>query len=168
MLRQFEEPAVVGLQPWRSVEAVISGKHFRNAGTPCKHFPGGEVRGFVVESESFGVSNDGLPNVVYFSGDTVWIDELARIREKWHIAVAVLNMGNALFPTPKGMVQITFNGQQAAHLMRVFGVDAMAPIHFQSWEYFTEHQADLRRVLEEEEVNERVHWLKPGVKTKDL
>ncbi|PYH86743.1 hypothetical protein BO82DRAFT_397319 [Aspergillus uvarum CBS 121591] len=69
MLRQFEEPAVVGLQPWQTVEAVISGKHFGIAGSPF----------------------------------------------------AVLNMGNALFPTPKGMMQITFNGQQIAHLMRVFG-----------------------------------------------
>ncbi|RAL00776.1 uncharacterized protein BO80DRAFT_445093 [Aspergillus ibericus CBS 121593] len=62
-------PGVVGLQPWQTVETFISGKHFRITGTPCKHFPGGEVTGFIVECDSFGVSDDGLPNVVYFSRD---------------------------------------------------------------------------------------------------
>ncbi|GAQ45066.1 hypothetical protein AtubIFM55763_006507 [Aspergillus tubingensis] len=155
-------PGVVGLQPWQTVEAFISGKHFRITGTPCKHFPGGEVTGFIVESDSFGVNDDGLPNVVYFSGDTVWIDELAEIRKKWHVAVAVLNLGNALFESPKGMLQITFDGHQAAHLMRTLGVDVMVPIHFESWEHFTEHQGDLKRVFEEEGIQAKVCWLVPG------
>lgn len=106
--------------------------------------------------------------MVYFSGDTVWIDELAEIRKKWHVSVAVLNLGNALFESPKGMLQITFDGQQAAHLMRVIGVDVMVPIHFESWEHFTEHQADLKRVFEKEEVEGKVCWLVPGVEKRVL
>ncbi|OJJ97685.1 hypothetical protein ASPACDRAFT_45782 [Aspergillus aculeatus ATCC 16872] len=156
-------PGVVGLQPWQTVEAVLGGKRFRITGTPCQHFPGGEVTGFIVECDAFGVSDEGLPNVVYFSGDTVWIDELAEIRKKWHVAVAVVNLGNALFPTPKGMLQITFDGKQAAHLMRVTGADVMVPIHFESWEHFTQHQEELRRVFKEEEIDDKVCWLTPGV-----
>ncbi|RAL13447.1 MBL fold metallo-hydrolase [Aspergillus homomorphus CBS 101889] len=156
-------PGVVGLAPWKTVEHNIAGKRFRITGTPCKHFPGGEVTGFIIECDSFGVSDEGLPNAVYFSGDTVWIDELAEIRKKWHVAVAVLNLGNALFPTPKGMLQITFDGHQAAHLMRVFGADVMVPIHFESWEHFTQHQADLKKIFEEEKIEEKVSWLTPGV-----
>ncbi|RJE24658.1 hypothetical protein PHISCL_03024 [Aspergillus sclerotialis] len=160
-------PGVVGLRPWQTVSANIGGKQFRITGTPCKHFPGGEVTGFILESDSFGVHPDsGLPNVVYFSGDTVWIDELADIKNKWHVVVAILNLGNALFPYPKGVLQITFDGAQAAHLMRVFGADIMVPIHFESWEHFTQHQAELLDVFKKEGISDKVHWLKPGVATK--
>ncbi|KAL4741922.1 beta-lactamase superfamily domain-containing protein [Aspergillus similis] len=159
-------PGVVGLQPWQTVEADIGGKHFRITGTPCKHFPGGEVTGFVLESDSFGVDTEtGLPNVVYFSGDTVWIDELAELSKKWHVVVAVLNLGNALFPYPKGVLQITFDGKQAAHLMKVTGAEHMVPIHFECWEHFTEHQAELRKVFKQEGVEDKTHWLTPGVAT---
>lgn len=157
-------PGVIGLQPWQTVSANIGGKEFRITGTPCKHFPGGEVTGFILESNSFGVNAEsGLPNVVYFSGDTVWIDELAEIKNKWHIVVSVLNLGNALFPYPNGVLQITFDGKQAAHFMRVTGADIMVPIHFESWEHFTEHQAELRDVFYKEGVAEKVQWLTPGV-----
>lgn len=77
-------PGVVGLRPWQTVSANIGGKQFRITGTPCKHFPGGEVTGFILESDMFGINAEsGLPNVVYFSGDTVWIDELAELKKRW-------------------------------------------------------------------------------------
>ncbi|KAL5044228.1 hypothetical protein BDW71DRAFT_199100 [Aspergillus fruticulosus] len=162
-------PGVVGLQPWQTVEADIGGKRFKITGTPCKHFPGGEVRGFVLETDSFGVDAEtGLPNVVYFSGDTVWIDELAELSKRWHVVVAVLNLGNALFPYPKGVLQITFDGKQAAHLMKVTGAEHMVPIHFECWEHFTEHQAELREVFKQEGVEDKVRWLTPGVATQIL
>jgi L-ascorbate metabolism protein UlaG (beta-lactamase superfamily) len=158
-------PGVVGIRPWQTVSARLGGKDFYITGTPCKHFPGGEVTGFIVECDSFGVNEAGLPNVVYFSGDTVWIDELAEIKNKWHVSVAVLNLGNALFEHPKGVLQITFDGKQAAHLMRVLNVDQMVPIHFESWEHFTEHQADLAKVFDDEKVSDKVFWLTPGEET---
>ncbi|KAL4769231.1 hypothetical protein BDW60DRAFT_218997 [Aspergillus nidulans var. acristatus] len=159
-------PGVVGLQPWQTVEANIGGKHFRITGTPCKHFPGGEVTGFVLETDSFGVDAEtGLPNVVYFSGDTVWIDELAELGKRWHVVVAVLNLGNVLFPYPKGVLQITFDGKQAAHLMKVTRAEHMVPIHFECWEHFTEHHAELREVFKQEGVEDKVRWLTPAVAT---
>ncbi|KAK1140783.1 hypothetical protein N8T08_009889 [Aspergillus melleus] len=158
-------PGVVGLQPWQTVTAKIGGKEFRITGTPCKHFPGGEVTGFILEAESFGKGANGLPNAVYFSGDTVWIDELANMKDKWNICVAVLNLGNALFPHPNGILQITFDGKQAAHLMRVTGAEIMVPIHFESWEHFTEHKGELLAIFEKEGVEEKVRWLAPGVET---
>ncbi|KAH3118964.1 hypothetical protein KXX00_006800 [Aspergillus fumigatus] len=160
-------PGVVGLKPWQTVSAQIGGKDFRITGTPCKHFPGGEVTGFIVECESFGVDETGLPNVVYFSGDTVWIDELVEIKNKWHVSVAVLNLGNALFEYPRGMLQITFDGKQAAHFMRATGADIMVPIHFESWEHFTEHREDLQKVFDKEGIAENVCWLVPGVEKRD-
>jgi L-ascorbate metabolism protein UlaG (beta-lactamase superfamily) len=158
-------PGVLGLHPWQTITINIGGKSFRITGTPCKHFPGGDVTGFIVECDSFGVNVAGLPNVVYFSGDTVWIDELAEIKRKWHVSIAILNLGNARFKHPNGVLQVTFDGKQAAHLMRVLAVDRMVPMHFESWGHFTEHQEDLTKTFVEERVSNKVCWLTAGDET---
>lgn len=49
--------------------------------------------------------------------------------------------------------------------MRVTGADIMVVIHFECWEHFTEHQAELLDVFKEEDISERVHWLTPGEAT---
>ncbi|KAF4227990.1 hypothetical protein CNMCM6457_007049 [Aspergillus fumigatiaffinis] len=156
-------PGVVGLRPWQTVTATIGGKLFRITGTPCKHFPGGEVTGFILETDSFGVDATGKPNAIYFSGDTVYIDELREIGNKWHITAALLNLGNATFHFPTGPIQITMDGKQAVQLTRDIGADVMIPIHFESWAHFTEDREDLVKVFSEEGFMEKVVWTIPGV-----
>lgn len=53
-------------------------------GTPCEHLPGGEVTGFIVTAPSFGTT-DGKPNALYFSGDTVYLPELAKMKEQYRM-----------------------------------------------------------------------------------
>ncbi|GES60555.1 Zn2+ dependent hydrolase [Aspergillus terreus] len=156
-------PGVVGLRPWQTVTANIGGKLFRITGTPCKHFPGGEVTGFVLETDSFGIEVTGKPNAIYFSGDTVYIGELREIGKRWHITAALLNLGNATFHFPTGPIQITMDGKQAVQLTRDIGADVMIPIHFESWAHFTEDRKDLMKVFSEEGFMEKVVWTVPGV-----
>ncbi|KAI9373620.1 beta-lactamase superfamily domain-containing protein [Aspergillus egyptiacus] len=156
-------PGVTGLRPWQTVTASIGGKAFRITGTPCKHFPVGEVTGFVLETDSFGVDPTGKPNAIYFSGDTVYIDELREIGKKWHITAALLNLGNATFHYPVGTIQITMDGKQAVQLTRDIGADVMIPIHFESWAHFTEDRKDLEKVFSEEGFMDKVVWTVPGV-----
>ncbi|EKG09052.1 hypothetical protein MPH_13962 [Macrophomina phaseolina MS6] len=160
-------PGVRGLAPWEKTTTVIGGKSFTITGTPCKHYPGGEVTGFVIETPSFGTHSSGLPNAVYFSGDTVYIDELADIGKKWHIKAAVLNLGAAKVEFPAlGTVQITLDGKQAARLFRDIGADLMVPLHFESWEHFTEGKWENMKAFAEEGIENEVRWLTPGVSTK--
>lgn len=156
-------PGVVGLRPWQTVTANIGGKLFRITGTPCKHFPGGEVTGFVLETDSFGIDATGKRNAIYFSGDTVYIDEFREIGKRWHITAALLNLGNATFHFPTGPIQITMDGKQAVRLTRDIGADVMIPIHFESWAHFTEDRKDLMKVFSEECFMEKVVWTVPGV-----
>ncbi|KAL6229840.1 hypothetical protein BDW75DRAFT_234883 [Aspergillus navahoensis] len=139
------------------------GSSFEITGTPCKHFPGGEVTGFVLETDSFGIDVTGKPNAIYFSGDTVYIDELKKIGKKWHITAALLNLGNAMFHFPTGPIQITMDGRQAVQLTRDIGADVMIPIHFESWAHFTEDRRDLMKVFSEEGFMDKVVWTLPGV-----
>ena len=46
------------------------------------HLPGGEVVGFIITAPSFGTT-DGKPNAIYFSGDTIYLPELAKMRERF-------------------------------------------------------------------------------------
>ncbi|CAG7926730.1 unnamed protein product [Penicillium olsonii] len=157
-------PAVVGLKPWQTVTSVIGGKEFRITGTPCKHFPIGEVTGFLLECDSFGIHEEsGKPNAIYFSGDTVYIDELKEIKDRVHVTAAILNLGNATFDFPIGPIQITMDGKQAVQLVQDIGADIMVPMHFEDWGHFREHGADLIKIFEEAGIMHKVCWTAPGI-----
>jgi hypothetical protein len=66
----------------------------------CTHLPGGEVTGFILRTEAFGMSPDGMPNAVYFTGDTVLMPVHAEMSKKFHIVVAIMNLGDARIPLP--------------------------------------------------------------------
>ncbi|KAG4439434.1 hypothetical protein IFR05_005081 [Cadophora sp. M221] len=158
-------PAVHGLQPWESIDAVISGRPFKITATPCVHFPGHECTGLIVSTPEFG-QTDGLPNAIYFSGDTVYVPELAEMRRKFHITIALFNIGAAFVSTGPGSeaLQITMGGKQAARLFRDIGADILVPMHFESWKHFTQGKEGLRSELEAAGIIDQVRWLEPGVR----
>jgi L-ascorbate metabolism protein UlaG (beta-lactamase superfamily) len=161
-------PGVRGLKPWETVTLVAGGKTFQVTGTPCQHLPGGECTGFIIEAEEFGTSADGRPNVIYFSGDTVWMDEFSTIRSRWHVAAAILNLGKAEVPLPEGPLQITMDGKQGAKLFRELEADVLVPMHFESWGHFSELRDELKSAFEAEGINDKVCWLTPGEAKKVL
>ena len=156
-------PGVVGLRPWQTVKSMIGGKEFKITGTPCKHFTDGEVTGFILETDSFGVHASGKQNAIWFSGDTVYIDELRNIGQKWHITAAVLNLGNATFELPTGPIKITMDGKDAVQVSRDIGADVMVPMHFESWEHFKEGRKDLEKIFTDAGFADKVCWTTPGI-----
>jgi L-ascorbate metabolism protein UlaG (beta-lactamase superfamily) len=139
-------PGVRGLAPWESTQLTLSGKTFNITAMPCDHFPGGEVIGFTIHTESFGKSADGRPNVIYLSGDTVYMDSVAQwLRKDTSVALAVPNLGAATVPGP---AVITMNGSQAIHWAQAIDAHAVVPLHYESWEHFAEQEDALRKVLE--------------------
>lgn len=165
-------PAVHGMQPWEEIETVIAGQKFRIIATPTKHYPGGESSGFIVtgDEKSFGVGRDGLPNAIYFTGDTVYIDELPQMKDRFHICAAVMNLGNAHVPPPEGdsKIQITMGGKDGARLFRDIKADVLVPMHYESWKHFTQFGAELRQAFEDEGVSDKICWLKGGEKVTAL
>ncbi|KAK0490455.1 putative Zn-dependent hydrolases of the beta-lactamase protein [Armillaria novae-zelandiae] len=160
-------PGVRGIRPWETVPLEAGGKRFQVTGTPCRHLPGGECTGFILTAAEFG-STDGLPNAVYFSGDTVYFEELVEMRDKFHVVVAMLNLGAAKVLLPDGQLQITMDGKQAARLFREIKADILVPMHYESWGHFTQNGRELAKVFEEEGIQEKVCWLTPGVSKKLL
>ncbi|KAK3298815.1 beta-lactamase superfamily domain-containing protein [Chaetomium fimeti] len=158
-------PGVRAIQPWETLPLDIGGKRFEIIGTPCEHLPGGEVTGFIVSAPSFGTT-DGKPNVIYFSGDTIYLPELAKMKERFHISVALLNIGKATVALPTGSLAITMDGADAAKLFKELEADVLIPMHFESWGHFAEKKEELAASLEKEGVMDKVLWLEPGVETK--
>lgn len=162
-------PGVQALRPWESATLQLLGKTFTITGTPCDHLPGGECTGFVIENDAFGSAPDGRPNVVFFSGDTVYTQELSDgLRAKFNVVLALLNMGGATVPTPDGgTMVITMDGKQASQLSREIGAALIAPMHFESWGHFSEKGEQLRAVLNADEyMRDRVRFVVPGEPTK--
>ncbi|KAJ4176565.1 hypothetical protein NW755_014342 [Fusarium falciforme] len=161
-------PAITGMKPWDTTSLQLGGKTFQVTATPCQHLPGGECIGFVVTTEEFGVSADGLPNAIYFTGDTVYINELTKIPEKFHIVAAIMNIGAAFAKLPDGPLQITMGGAQASRLFRDIKADYLVPMHYESWNHFTEHGKELAKVFSDEGISSKVCWLEPGKSVKIL
>ncbi|KAH6679891.1 beta-lactamase superfamily domain-containing protein [Plectosphaerella plurivora] len=159
-------PGVIGLRPWETVSVNVGGKQFQVTGTPCQHMPGGEVTGFIITEPGFGTT-DGLPNAIYFSGDTVYIEELAEIRSKFHISVAILNLGAAIAALPgHEPLMITMDGKQASRLSKEIGADVIVPMHYESWNHFSQHGKELLQAFQEEGISDKISWLEPGVTKK--
>ncbi|KAK3498669.1 beta-lactamase superfamily domain-containing protein [Neurospora crassa] len=171
-------PGVRGLKNWETVCLDLGGegkaRKLEVTATPCKHLPGGQVVGFIVSSAdgAFGTQPDGRPNAIYFSGDTIHLEELGKMKAKYHIAVAMLNIGKATVILPGGgadgggPLQITMGGDQAAQLAKDIGADVIVPLHFESWSHFAESGTQLAHDFAKAGVEDRVLWLKRGVETK--
>lgn len=155
-------PDVVGIKPWDTVEMTVGEKKFQITATPCQHLPGGECIGFVITTDTFGLSSDGRPNAIYFSGDTVYIEELREIGNRFHVAAAIMNVGAAFAAMPDGPLQITMCGKQAARLFNEIKADKLVPMHYDSWGHFTQHGNDLADDFKNEAVYDKVAWLSPG------
>ena len=155
-------PGVRGMKLWDTISVKIGGKPFQVTATPCQHLPGGECTGFVLTTPDFGMATDGLPNAIYFSGDTVYLEELNQIANRFHVVAAICNLGDAQAPLPDGPLQITMDGKQAARLFRELRADVLVPMHYESWGHFTQNGEDLAKVFKEEGIDDKICWLTPG------
>jgi L-ascorbate metabolism protein UlaG (beta-lactamase superfamily) len=154
------------MKPWEEIESKIGGKSFKIMATPTQHVPGNECTGFIVTGEDFGHGRDGLPNAIYFTGDTVYIEELDSIADRFHIVAAVMNLGNAHAPISEDpnapLMQITMGGKDGATLFRAIKADVLVPMHYESWGHFTQFGAELRQAFEDEGISDKICWLKGG------
>ncbi|KAJ5376918.1 hypothetical protein N7509_013804 [Penicillium cosmopolitanum] len=161
-------PAVHGMKPWEEIESRIGGKSFKIIATPTQHAPGAECTGFIVTGEDFGHGRDGLPNAIYFTGDTVYIEELNSIADRFHVVAAVMNLGNAHVPISADPnvppLQVTMGGKDGAKLFRALKADVLIPMHYESWGHFTQFGVELRQAFEDEGISDKICWLKGGEK----
>ncbi|MEU7182678.1 MULTISPECIES: MBL fold metallo-hydrolase [Streptomyces] len=145
----------VGLAPWQTHELTAHGRTLRITATPGRHDPVGDVIGFVLETP-------GEDGAVYISGDTVHFPELDEIGRRFTIDTAFLHLGAARLAAAAGDDLLTMDGAQGAALARSLGARTVVPLHYASWEHFTEDRADITAAFAAEGIADRLHWLTPG------
>ncbi|MFE4519685.1 MBL fold metallo-hydrolase [Kitasatospora sp. NPDC056783] len=146
----------LGLAPWQTRDLTVSGRTLRVTGTPGVHGPVGDVTGFVVEVP-------GEQEALYVSGDTVHIPELDEVGRRFRIGTAVLHLGAARIEAFGGGGLITMDAAQAAALTASLGARRVVPVHYASWEHFTEGRAETAERFAVAGLADRLHWLTPGV-----
>ncbi|KAJ6181250.1 Zn-dependent hydrolases of the beta-lactamase protein [Penicillium mononematosum] len=161
-------PGVRAMENWKTLAVDLNGQTWNITGTPCQHLPGGQVTGFVLVGPGFGTTN-GLPNAIWYSGDTIYLPELARLKEMFYIKAAVMNMGAAFaFIDNTTPDQITMTGSDVAQLFKDIGAEVLVPMHFGPWTHFPESVENVHRDFEQAGIKDKVRWLTPGEPTKVL
>jgi L-ascorbate metabolism protein UlaG (beta-lactamase superfamily) len=145
----------VPLAPWTSHEIARGDETLRVTATPARH--AGDVIGFVVEKP-------GESEALYISGDTVYFEELDEIARRFTIGTAILHFGAAQVDE-LGELPITLNGEQGLVLARSLRARTVIPIHYASWEHFSQGREDVVSAFEDAGLTDCLHWLTPGTAT---
>ncbi|MFD7257755.1 MBL fold metallo-hydrolase [Streptomyces sp. NPDC059874] len=150
---------VEGLEPWETRKVTVGGTTVHVTATPARHGPAGTeaVTGTVT---GFVVQYDG--GTLYISGDTVRHDALDEIGERFAIDTAFLHLGDAHFPTT-GDLAFSLSAAEGAELARTLGARTVVPLHFESWEHFTEAPARIEEAFAAPDLAGRLRLLTPGV-----
>lgn len=172
--------AVHGLAPWTSFElprraaghgagegGVTAGSASETGpqtltvtAVPARHGPegcepiSGEVIGFVL-------TGHGLPTV-YVSGDNAWLGATRQVAERFGpIDVALLFAGAARTKLFGGAL-LTLDSAQTAEAAAILGARTVVPVHFNSWQHFTEGEDRLRAAFQDAGLADRLLLLAPG------
>jgi L-ascorbate metabolism protein UlaG (beta-lactamase superfamily) len=150
----------MGLAPGESVQI-----HSRNGArtfvtaTPARHGPADHDRGPVI---GFVLQESGdLGSAVYVSGDTVWYEDIAGLRDRFPIRTAILFMGAAR-PPGVGPWNVTMTAAEALQFARTFPEACIIPLHFEGWRHFTESRSEISAAFVDAGLNHRLRWLSPG------
>jgi len=144
----------IGIAPWSSHTFSVGEKSVTITATPAHHGPAGDVVGFVLQIP-------GEEKVLYISGDTTYESDLDKIGETFSIGVAVLHLGAAKFAI-LGEQMISMDSANAAKFTASLDAHTVVPIHFTSWEHFTESEDEIAASFAQAGLTDRLKWLTPG------
>ena len=150
----------VGLKPWKSAD--VSGRNgstLRVVATPARHGPKGMDRGAVA---GFVASpKKSRDQAIYFSGDTVWYEELEEVAKRFAPRVALLNLGAARVPEV-GPFHLTMTANEAVQAAKVFSQATIVPLHFEGWAHFSEGRNEIHLAFSAAGVANRLRWPEAG------
>ena len=153
-LREWGFRAVHGMETWDVVRVVRGEEQLEVTAVPARHGPPGanlvlpDVMGSVLEWSSAG-RRHGL----YVTGDTLVIDELAEVQERWpELDVGLWHLGG----TRVLGVLVTMDADQGVELMRRVRPRRVVPVHHADFDVFTSSLEDFLEAAEEAGVRDRV------------
>jgi L-ascorbate metabolism protein UlaG (beta-lactamase superfamily) len=152
--------AAVGLEPWQTRTLSTPGRTPLNiTAVPARHGPvgteaiTGPVTGFLLHTD------DGSAPSVYVSGDTVDLDAMSALADRYRIDVALLHLGAAGFEA-FGDIRLSLTAVQAVEARRLLGDPLVVAVHAEGWEHYTEDRSHVQQVFDAAGVPLR--WPTPG------
>lgn len=161
---------------------------FRVTGMPGKHVPPGPLsmandflkavpptNGWMLELGSTS-SLPGDPAAseerfdcgyrIYISGDTLLVDELKEIPERYkdkNIDLMLIHLGGTTIPGPSiPLLMVTMDAKQGIELVKLIQPDLTIPIHYDDYDVFMSPLSDFKKAMEEAGLGEKVVYLDRG------
>jgi L-ascorbate metabolism protein UlaG (beta-lactamase superfamily) len=152
-----------GLRTWGSQELITGATRLKVTAMPGRHAPAPvrrllpPVMGSMLE---FGPLTGGTALRVYLSGDTLLIDDLRQIPQRYPgIDAAVLHLGGTRLP---GGLMVTMDAQQGADLTELVNAAVTVPVHFDDYALFTSSLSDFRAEVTRRGIAGRVTFVQRG------
>lgn len=150
------------LATWTSIDFQKGDARLRVTSMPGKHGPPivdfalPEVMGSVLE---FARGQDEALFRIYLTGDTLIIDDLKKIPERFPaIDLALLHLGG----TEVMGVMLTMDGRQGVEMIRIVRPDHSIPIHFNDYDVFKSPLSDFQAEVAAAGLTDQVTYLSHG------
>lgn len=148
-------------------------------GMPGKHVPPGPLsiandilkavpptNGWMVElGYSSSAADDDFENGyrIYISGDTLMVDELKEIPERYkgqNIDLMLIHLGGTTIPGPSmPLLMVTMDAKQGVQLMQLINPDVTIPIHYDDYDVFLSPLSDFKKAVLEAGFSDKVVYL---------
>jgi L-ascorbate metabolism protein UlaG (beta-lactamase superfamily) len=153
-------PRALGLRTWASHDVIRGGTRMTVTAMPGRHAPLPvrrllpPVMGTMLE---FGTVSGPVRLRVYISGDTLLIEELHEIPQRYpDIDAAVLHLGGTRLP---GGLMVTMDAVQGVDLMQLVDPGVTIPVHFDDYTLFKSPLSDFRDEVARRGLTDRVRFL---------
>jgi L-ascorbate metabolism protein UlaG (beta-lactamase superfamily) len=156
-------PRATGLRTWTAHTITRGTTTVRITALPGRHAPSWAhfllppVMGSMLE---FGTVERPAQLRIYLSGDTLMVEELRQIPDRFsNIDAGVLHLGGTTLP---GGLMVTMDGRQGADLLQLINPATCIPVHFNDYTVFASPLADFRNTVEQRGLADRVTYVDPG------
>lgn len=150
------------LETWSSLTIAKGEVRLRISSMPGQHGPViadlllPEVMGSMLEFQS---SSDNVLFRIYITGDTLVIDALKEIPQRYSgINLGLLHLGG----TRVLGIMVTMDGKQGVEAMRIVNPELAIPIHYNDYDVFKSPLSEFQREVTEAGLEHRVHYLSHG------
>jgi len=100
---------------------------------------------------------------IYISGDTLMVDELKEIPERYkdqNIDLMLVHLGGTTIPGPKmPLLMVTMDAVQGVQLMQLVDPDLTIPIHYDDYDVFMSPLDDFKKKVKEAGLEDKVVYL---------
>ncbi|KAH7065051.1 beta-lactamase-like protein [Macrophomina phaseolina] len=100
---------------------------------------------------------------IYISGDTLMVDELKAIPERYkgqNIDLMLIHLGGTTIPGPKvPLLMVTMDAKQGIELVRLIDPDLTIPVHYDDYDVFLSPLSDFKKAVEEAGLSNKVVYL---------